>query len=402
MEPDERPEPQTVSGSAGRHRKPANPMRIARVAIVCAAIVVLLALITQIARLTGDDSGKLPAVQPNAPNSTASPVASSSPSRDGGLATVAPSATSPSTASAAPTGGSPGDVETEGPTDAEVRTPAGAPARPASLAGAQLDRLARLRADAAAGAPVAQAPLGENVLTVPGRAIGSWEGGRLSNGMSVGANNDRAIRAGAAVTYERFSRATSSARIRLPSGQRYTAPLISAYQAHLAMRETDGPACPDCQDVVLTGVRVTTMRQATNVGDVTLPAWEFSVRGSKVKLVRPAVGPGGLVRFTPAWRGKTNAGLASSQLPLWRPVRSKDGRVISARVEPRDVAARGGCWRLFASETDDAVAIYAAKGPADASGKCSGRGGTVSVRLTAPLGDRTVVDSYWQRVLALR
>lgn len=397
MEPGERPESSTVTGSSGRHRKPPNPkaMRIARVAIVCVAVGVLLVLIIEVVRLTADSSDTVTAQRPGAPMGMLTPVASPSATGGRGLATVEPSpaATATPRATATPTA-------TRRPE--EVRTSAGAPTAASSLAARQLTRLSALRADAADSAPVAQAPLGENVLTVPGREVGSWEGRRLPNGMSVGANNDRAIKAGAVVTYEQFPRATSTARIRLPSGQRYTAPVISAYEAHLAMRETGGPACPDCQDVVLTGVRSTTMRQPTDAGDITVPAWEFTVRDSKVKLIRPAVGAAGLIRLTPAWRGTTDAGLEASQLPLWRPALSKNQRVITARIESKDVASRRGCWRLFASETDEAVAVYAAKGPAGASGACADRAGVVSVRLSAPLGGRTVVDTYWQRVLALR
>lgn len=394
-------------------------MRGARIAIVVCALLVVAGLVVAIVRLT-TGSEKVVSQRPDAPTQSRPPVIGSvegSPPGDeqsprqsprGGLANVDPTAT-PSP----PPAQTPSDATDEitknpttGPTEpaaaVSVRTPAGAPQGAAQRASEQLTRAQGLIAQANPGAPVASAPLGANLLTVPGRQIGSWESTRLENGMSLATNNDRALRAGRVVSSEEYSTATSQARVRLPSGQRYTAPVASARDTFQAMRAVGGPACADCQDIALTSVKATTMILDASAGKVTLPAWEFSVRGSRAKLVRPAVTDAGLVRFTPAYRGAVPAELDRDQLPLWRTSISDDKRVISAGIERRDVSARGGCWRLFASETDSAVAIYAAQGPADVAGACATPAGNVFVRLAAPLGDRVIIDTYWERALPLR
>ncbi|GAB95876.1 hypothetical protein BJY21_000960 [Kineosphaera limosa] len=395
--------------SSGRHRRPPNPRAIlwARVAIVGLAAIVLVALLVEVVRLTADPTDKVTAAQPGSPGHTSPSDVASAPTESdpprGGEATVPPTSPASPTDTPSPTQA---PTQTPGTPDAPdapaVTTPAGAPQPAAQLAAAQLARLHGLVAAANTGAPVATAPLGEHLVTVPGRQIGEWERTTLENGMTLAANNDRAVRSGRLVTHEAFPRATSEARVRLPDGQRYTAPVASAYETFMAMRAIEGPACETCRDIVLTSVKATTMSQDTDAGKVTLPAWEYTVRDSRVKLVRPAVTDAGLVRFTPDFRGAVPPAVEAAQLPLWRTSLSADKRVISAGIERRDVAERGGCWRLFASETDEAVAIYAAQGPADAAGACATPIGNVSVRLAAPLGDRTIVDTYWERALSLR
>lgn len=392
-----------VEASAGRHRKPGNPssMRLARAAIVCGAIAVLVGVVVEVVRLTSDNTHGYTAPRPDSPVASLSPVI------------AAP--TSPPAATTAPTGG-PGGLSTVQPTDGSVSptavpssgdapvvpTPRGAPSAVAQRAATAMTQLHRLVAAAAPNAPIATAPLGEGVVTAPGREIGSWESRALTNGMTLAANNDRALRAGRVVSSAQLSTATTVARVRLPSGERYSAPVASSRQVFAAMSEVGGPACPTCQDVTVSAVRPTTMVTATDVGPVTLPAWEFTVRGSTVKLIRPAVTEAGLVRFTPSYRGAIAAQVDAEQLPLWRTTVSKDGRYLAARLERQDVTERGGCWRLFASQSAGSVALYAARGPADDSGACAAANGSAWVRLDAPLRDRPVIDTYWQRVLDLR
>lgn len=412
-QPPEPAAPSTPAGrgepSAGRHRKPVNPrsMRLARIAIVCGAIAVLVGVVVEVVRLTSDNSHGFTAPRPDSPAASLTPVigaptgaTSGTTGRPGGLATLRPT-TGGSTSPSADPSPSPSSASSDTPAVA-VTTPRGAPAAVADRAATAISRLSGLMAPAESKAPIATAPLGERVVTAPGRELGSWESRKLTNGMTIGANNDRALRAGRVVTSAQLPTATTVARVRLPSGERYSAPVASARQVFDAMREVGGPACPTCQDVIVSAVRPTTMSTDTDGGPVTLPAWEFTVRGSTVRLVRPAVTQAGLVRFTPSYRGVIPAQVDAEQLPLWRTTVSKDGRYLAARLERKDVAERGGCWRLFASQSEESVALYAARGPADDSGACAGANGAVWVRLDAPLGDRPVIDTYWQRVLDLR
>lgn len=398
----------------GRHRKPPNPktMRRARLALVGVAVLILVGLLFEVSRIVSGAGSTVTAPHPGSPS--ASPVipsdsSSSSPespsssggpspteSGPGGLTTVSPSTPS-STSSSEPTGTA---TSGTGP-GAGSRVPTGVPAPIVGVSRGQLDALAALREKGVEGAPVATAPLGEKVLTAPGAVVGRWEGRRLPNKLTVAANNERALRAGKVVSAVTLPTATITSRVKLPSGQRISVPVQSARATLEEMRAVGGPACPTCQDVVLTSVRSTTMPVQTHLGQVTVPAWRFTVRDSKVTLVQPAVGPTGLLRFSPPYRGSLATVVKNSQLPLWKVALAKDRRTVTATIESKDVAARGGCWRLVAQETPGAVALYATKAPADATGACADRTGRVAVRLAAPLGSRVAVDTYWRRALAL-
>lgn len=397
---------------AGRHRKPPNPqtMRRARFALVGAAVIILIGLLFEVSRIVSGSGSAVTAPHPGSPSaspvipsdpaasSTASPAQSSSDgasptdSGPGGLTQVTPS--TPRTTGS-------GELTRTPPSAAAPRVPAGVPGAIVDVARGQLDALAALQEKGVDGAPVATAPLGEKVLTAPVAVVGRWEGRRLPNKMTVATNNERALRAGKVVTAVTLPTSTATGRLRLPSGQRISMPVQSARTTLEQMRAIGGPACPTCQDIVLTSVRSTTMPVQTHLGQVSVPAWRFTVRDSKVTLVQPAVGPTGLLRFSPPYRGSLATVVTTSQLPLWKVALSKDGRTVTANIESKDVAARGGCWRLIAQETPAAVGLYATKASADATGACADRSGRVAVRLNASLGSRVAVDTYWRRALAL-
>ncbi len=393
---------------SGRHRKPPNPrtLRRARLALVAGALVILVGLIFEVSRIVSGSGTAVTAPHPGSPSASsvipADPATSGSssptPSGPGGLTTVDP--TSGTSSTSATTDSTPSPTSSQ--TGSAPRVPAGVSSAVVGVARGQLDALADLREQGVHGAPVVGAPLGEKVLTAPGVVVGRWESTRLPNAMTLAANNERALRAGKVVVAPGLPTATGTTRLKLPSGERISVPVQSAKTTAEAMRSVGGPACPTCQDIVITSVKSTTMPVQTHLGTVTVPAWRFAVRGSKAALVEPAVGPTGLLRFSPPYRGSLATVVTNSQLPLWRVALAKDRRTVTASIEPKDVAKRGGCWRLVAQETPGAVALYATKAPADASGACADRSGRVAVRLAEPLSSRVPVDTYWRRALTLR
>ncbi|MDO5710661.1 MAG: hypothetical protein Q4P32_02835 [Micrococcales bacterium] len=370
------------------------------------SIVILIGLVFEVTRIVNGSADKVTASTggPTQSSIEGAPSAASSRSPTNRLGPLSPASTEPITGGltgVAPTKSASPAVSPGSPDSSLSAAPDGVSAAVVEVAASQLRALAALRDVGVPGAPVVAALMGEKVRTGPGVVIGRWESSRLPNGMTAAANNDRALRAGDVVTYAKFPTATGTSRLKLRSGQRISVPIQSARSTLHELRSTGGPDCPACKDIVLTSVKSTTMPVQTHLGPLTVPAWRFTVRDSKVVLVHPAVAPAGLLRFTPSYRGSLAGAVKNSQLPLWRVALGKDNRTVTANLESKDVAKRGGCWRLVAQESSLGVALYAAKGKADSGGGCADRSGRVTVRLAEPLGSRVAVDTYWRRALAL-
>ena len=169
--------------------------------------------------------------------------------------------------------------------------PAGDSARLHEEAQADLARWAD--AVAAAGGGSGFVPVGE--LT---GQVGDWE-------PDVGDNNKSALMAGmveAAVSLP--ADPPPDGEVRWPDGTTTTVPLVSAPEALTGLKaDAAGSACPDCTTLQLAGARLTTAPVQTSRGPATAPVWEFTVRGTAVKVTRVAVAAGVTVT-PPPWDSK--------------------------------------------------------------------------------------------------
>lgn len=390
---------EAASGAgSGRHRKPAAGAR-RRLPVILAGVVALVVVVAvAVAVQLGRGSTPTPQAAPSDAPASSSPT-SSAPSS--GSTSTEPSA-DPSTSSSAPSA-SPSTA-----TSSSTATPSASPtdpvvtgSSPAALATALTGRFDELQADALTGALVATAPLGDDVVTGATAQTGAWEQTKLPNGMSVARNNTLALRQGKVEATSGVTGHAGPADVRAPGGV-VRLRREAATDTVARMKELDGPTCSGCRPVTLTSAQATTIVMPTTQGDVVVPAWSFGVQGSKVRVIRPALSSDSVLQVSPPFRGAPAAAVVKSQLPLWSVAVAKDGRTVTANLDRPTVTKSRACWRLLADETSHSVALYATPAKPDAAGTCADPRGRAALRLSAPLGERTLLDTYWQRALPAR
>ncbi len=367
--PGEAPADGTGPNPAGKHRTPgARPpwMATARVTVVVAAVGAALCGVLSLANQLTTGETAHPASAPAGGSGTAS----------------APAASPGAGTGSAPGTASPGRWTTAG--------------SAASMVTAFETQLA----SAVDGALIFAGTSGENTDNTPVVVQGEWSSARLSNGLTERENNTQSLRAGNLTPPVRLPTATTTARIVVSNTDVRRLPVQSAKDAFAGLAQADGPACAECEPIVITGVTSTTMRVNTTVGRLTVPAWSYAVEDSEARIVVPALTPSALINPGPGYRGETAAEFVRSQLPLWRFSMGGDGRVLTAYLDTGEIRARGGCWRLYAVERDSAVAVFATSGRGIPAAPCASSSGRVTLQLAKPLGDRTLLDTYWSRALA--
>ena len=183
-----------------------------------------------------------------------------------------------------------------------------------------------------------------------------------------------------------------------PSGERAPFPLMSASVA--LNRLAQGTDCADCVPHPVTSARMTTMRVATTRGPATVPAWEFSLQSTKMRVLRMALDSGPLSVAPPA--GDPDA-IPEGNVP--DSVRVEGRRLILSLVGAREGADQpcGEDYRPEAVEGPNAVAVlvqrrpYTGPPPSTPPGTewgCSMAGfeRTATVTLKAPLNGRAVLE----------
>ncbi|MFC4064763.1 hypothetical protein [Actinoplanes subglobosus] len=176
-------------------------------------------------------------------------------------------------------------------------------------------------------------------------------------------------------------------------GVRETVPLLSAEDA-LGRITAGWVECPGCVPLEITGARLGTTRVETTRGPATVPAWEFTVKGSRVRITRPAAGGSGTVQVTPpSWDPYNSpAGLAITSAGT-----TVGGRNLTAGFTgaPRDASEPCGIdYTAVAVEADTAVVVYILERHHAEGESCTaiGHPRTASVELAAPLGERAVLE----------
>ena len=239
--------------------------------------------------------------------------------------------------------------------------------------------------------------------------VGDWEP-RLGNGAKLA-----------------FSRLLIEAATTLPdevpapgeatwsSGAKQTFPLISARSA-LAQatagslpcettspspggtNRAEAPGVTDsagCSPLLVTGASLTSTSLQTSRGAASVPAWEFILAGTSVRLRYVAVAPERLTTTPP---------LTEVFGPFVTEVKaatvSADGRQVTVQIAGSGPTSIGGCgadYRADAVESATAVVVIAQGLPNPAASSdqvCTSQLylRTVTATLTTPLGDRVVLD----------
>jgi len=218
--------------------------------------------------------------------------------------------------------------------------------------------------------------------------IGDWE-------EEVGDNNKSALYAGmleAAVALP--TEVPGEAAVRWDDGRTMAVRTISAQQALRALVAAGDKGCPTCVPLRVTGARLSTAKLLTSRGPATTPAWEFTLKGTKVIVTRIAVAASDVIVVTPPpWD--------SSASPIGTRIdgatRTADGRqLIVAFIgwpEGRDRPC-GADYSAEAVESDTAIVVIVVTHPNGAAVACRlvGATRTATASLARPLGERTVLE----------
>ncbi|SCF41599.1 hypothetical protein GA0074696_5556 [Micromonospora purpureochromogenes] len=258
--------------------------------------------------------------------------------------------------------------------------------------GDDLDRLRRQARDAltrydqavlAAGGAQAFVPVGE--LT---GQLGDWE-------QANGDNNKQALLTGRIVPATALpALGQPTGKVVWENGRTQPVPLASAEEALAQVRAAGVGDCSGCVPLEVTAARLTTVRIPTTRGPAAVPAWEYTLKGTAVRLTRIAVARAGAVVVTPpAWGPEyPRGGLA---------IESATGSTTSGRLVVAFTGSPGPgsqpCgvdYSAEAAESANAVVVIVIEhrhGDGESCGDVGARR-TATAELARPLGERAVLE----------
>ena len=261
-----------------------------------------------------------------------------------------------------------------------------------TTSGQQLERQRQQARDALTRwADAVAAAGGQQGFVIVGDAtgqIGDWE-------LQVGENNKSALMSGKVVAAVALSDATpAAAEVRWKDGSIQTLPTISPAQALKDLQAAGVQACPECDALQVTDAKLTTAQIETSRGAATVPAWEFSLQRTAVRITRVAISARANISVTP---------------PSWDPNDSPVGLSIdsaSGTVGGRQLTVTfggapqpgsqpcGADYTAEAVESQTGVVVIVIEHRNSFDGACTlvGATRTATVQLAAPLGDRAVLE----------
>jgi hypothetical protein len=258
--------------------------------------------------------------------------------------------------------------------------------------GDDVDRLRLQARDALARYDEAVADAGGSPRFVP---VGELTGMRGNWEPANGDNNKASLAAGRVVAAGALPAAPSpTGQVVWADGAGQTFPLISADEALNQLTAAGTADCPDCATLEVTGARFTTTPIQTIRGPATAPAWEYSLKGTAVRVTRVAVAGSAVVMVTP---------------PSWDPYNPPGGLAIESattttRGNQLTVAFTGSpgpasqpCgadYRAEAVESANAVVVIVIEHRHAADEACLAIGArrTTTVDLAGPIGERAVLE----------
>jgi len=265
------------------------------------------------------------------------------------------------------------------------------PSRDDSEAQAALTRWAD--AVTAAGGQSAFVPVGE--LT---GQVGDWE-------EAVGSNNKMTLMAGLVEAAASLPAETPpDGQLRWQDGTTKTVRLFSAQKTLSDLKaDATGSPCPECVPLQITGARLTTGPIDTSRGPAVAPIWEFTLKGTAVRVTRVAIADRVAV-VPPPW-DPNNA-------PVGISIDSATGTVGGQHLTVGFTGAPGagdqGCGADYTAEAVESptavVVIVTEHHHSSFFGEsCTAVGAfrTAEVALSAPLSDRTVLEVREGRPVAV-
>jgi hypothetical protein len=218
--------------------------------------------------------------------------------------------------------------------------------------------------------------------------LGEWEAGNEDNKRSL--YSGQIVAAGSLPAAPQ-----STGRVVWENGATLTVPLISADTA-LKQLTADGAAagCPDCVPLRVTGARLSTAQIQTTRGSATVPAWEYTLKGTAVRATRAAVAGSATVTVTPPSWDPDHApgGLAIQSATTVRPSRQL---TVSFTGSPGPASQPCGAdYNAEAVESINAVVVVVTAHRHASTELCTAIGAprTATVDLAQPLGGRAVLE----------
>lgn len=236
---------------------------------------------------------------------------------------------------------------------------------------------------AAAGSKAAFVPVGH-----PIGQIGDWE-------PAVGDNNKLALLSGQVEIMPDLPvppKATGT--IAWADGRTSEVTLVSATQALDNLIAGTRQDCGGCMPLKVTGARLSTMEVQTSRGMATVPAWEYSLRGTAVKITYPAAEPGaGVTVSPPPWDPyNAPAGLSIDGASV-----SADGLRLTVTFTGAPKPASEPCGADYTArvvESAHAVVVIVDMHPHAPNETCTmiGAPRTAQATLDKPLAQRVVLE----------
>ena len=217
---------------------------------------------------------------------------------------------------------------------------------------------------------------------------GDWE-------VATGDNNKQALSAGfidAAMALPQPPGPTGT--VTWASGETRTVRLIGALEALGQVAAVPHGDCSGCTPLAVTGARLSTQRVESSRGPATVPVWEYTLRGTAVRVTVLAVDRTSTVRVVPRSWDPYNApgGLAVESAAT-----TARGRELTVAFTGSPGPASEPCgadYTAEAVESDRAVVIIVEERRHASDDTCPAIGArrTAVAALAAPLGDRAVLE----------
>ncbi len=236
--------------------------------------------------------------------------------------------------------------------------------------------------------------------------VGDWEA-------PVGDNDKPALMAGLVQPAIRLSGSNNeTAQLTWQDGTTQAVPVMAAEQALSALTADAAAAggagsCPDCVPLQITGARLTSMPFATTRGSATVPAWEFTLQGTSVKVMRVAIVDPVTVA-EPAWTNPPwgDGGDAPVGISIDSASTTVGSRQLTVIFDGTALPGAQACGTTYTAEAVESslavvVIVQAQLNPSGSTCELSTRG-TATATLAAPLGLRTVLDVAWGNPITVR
>lgn len=227
--------------------------------------------------------------------------------------------------------------------------------------------------------------------------IGDWE-------VPVGDNDKPALMAGLvqpAITLPALT--TGDGQVTRQDGTTEAVPLMPAEQAVAALTADAAAAggarsCPDCVPLRITGARLTSMPFATTEGSAIVPAWEFTLQGTAVKVMRVAIADPATVAQLP-WTGPPwgDGGDAPVGIVVRSATATVGSRQLTVGFDGTALPGAQACGTDYTAEAVESslavvIIVDAHPNPSDSLCELSSARRTATATLASPIGLRTVLD----------